>query len=193
MKSSLLVKDLMPLEDYAREHEAFRAEVIAHRADRLVRIGRNATLLFEDEMTVRYQIQEALRIEEISDEAAIQAEIDLYAPRIPDGSNLKASFMLEFSDSRERQATLGKLSGIENRVWMQVNGAERVFGVVNAAAPEADEETSALHFLRFDLGKPMLRELKQGSSLSLGIDHPGCSASLVLSTEVRRSLVKDLR
>jgi len=192
MKSSLLVKDLMPLDAYAREHESFRAEVIAHRADRLVRIGRNATLLFEDEMTVRYQIQEALRIEGISDEAAIQTEIDLYAPRIPDGSNLKASFMLEFSDSKERQATLAKLSGIESRVWMQVNGAERVFGVVSETDP-ADEETSALHFLRFDLGKPMLRELKQGSSLSLGIDHPACNASLVLSADVRRSLLNDLR
>lgn len=194
MKSTLLPKDLMSQETYAREREEFRAEVMAHRGDRTVQVGRNARLIFEDELTVRYQIQELIRIEGISGDEGIQAEIDVYAPLIPDGSNLKATFMLEFPDEGERRARLAQLIGVENRVWIQVDGSSRIFAIADEDMDRAAaDKTSAVHFLRFELEKPMVRNLKKGSSLSMGIDHPAYSATLVLRESVRRSLLNDLR
>jgi hypothetical protein len=194
MKSTLLAKDLMSLETYAGERERFRAEVMAHRGERTVQVGPNAMLIFEDELTVRYQIQEMLRIEGISEDEDIQSEIDVYAPLIPDGSNLKATFMLEFPDEGERRARLAQLIGVENRVWIQVEGSSRIFAIADEDMDRANaDKTSAVHFLRFELEKPMVRNLKQGRPLSIGIDHPSYSASLVLGESARRSLLNDLR
>ena len=135
-----------------------------------------------------------LRIERISGEEGIQAEIDIYAPLIPDGSNLKATFMIEFPDEGERHARLAQLIGVENRVWVQVEGSSRIFGIADEDIDRADpDKTSAVHFLRFELEKPMVRDLKQGNRLSIGIDHPAHVAGLVLRESVRRSLLNDLR
>ena len=194
MTSTLLPKDLIPLETYAHERAGFRTEGIAHRRDRTVQVGRNAMLIFEDERTVRYQIQEMLHVEGISEDAGIQAEIDVYAPLIPDGNNFKATFMLEFPDEAERRARLAQLIGVENRVWIQIDGSARVFAVADEDMDRTDaDKTSAVHFLRFELEKPMVRELKQGRPLSIGIDHPSYNASLVLGDSVRKSLLNDLR
>jgi hypothetical protein len=195
MQTPLLVKDLVSLEAYASEHEEFRAEVTAHRIDRTVRVGRSATLQFEDELSVRYRIQETLRAESIVDEEAIQAEIDACAPLIPDGSNLKATFTIELPEGDERRARVAKLVGIEARVWLQVDGAARIFAVAEEVMPRDEDEDAppAEHFLRFDLEKPLVRDLKGGSPLSIGIDHPAYSASLVLGDAVRQALLKDLR
>lgn len=184
----------MSSETYARERDGLRAEVIAHRLDRTVQVGRHARLVFEDERTVRYQIQEMLHVEGISAETEIQAEIDVYAPLIPDGSNLKATFMMEFPDEDERRARLAQLVGVEKRVWVQVDGSSRVFGIADEDIDRADaDKTSAVHFLRFELTKAMVRDLARGSRLSVGIDHPGYTAGLVVRDSVRRSLLNDLR
>ena len=184
----------MSLETYARERDGLRAEVMAHRRDRTVQVGPNARVIFEDERTVRYQIQEMLRIEHISEEERIQAEIDTYAPLIPDGSNLKATFMIEFPDEGERRVRLAQLAGVENRVWVQIDGSSRIFGIADEDIDRADaDKTSAVHFLRFELEKRMVRDLKQGSRLGIGIDHRAYSAGLVLRESVRRSLLNDLR
>lgn len=194
MKSTLLAKDLLPPETYAHEREGFRAEVMAHRRDRTVQVGPNAIVIFEDELTARYQIQEILHTEGISEDGRIQSEIDLYAPLIPDGSNLKATFMLEFPDEGERRARPARLIGVENRVWIQIDGSARIFAIAGEDMERADADTtSAVHFLRFELEKPMVRDLKQGSPLAIGIDHPAYSARLVLRESVRRSLLNDLR
>jgi hypothetical protein len=194
MTSTLLARDLMSLETYARERDGLRAEILVHRRDRTVQVGPNARVIFEDERTVRYQIHEMLRIERISGEEGIQAEIDVYAPLIPDGSNLKATFMIEFPDEGERHARLAQLIGVENRVWVQVEGSSRIFGIADEDIDRADaDKTSAVHFLRFELEKPMVRDLKQGNRLSIGIDHPAYGAGLVLRESVRRSLLNDLR
>lgn len=194
MTSTLLARDLMSLETYARERDGLRAEILVHRRDRTVQVGPNARVIFEDERTVRYQIQEMLRIERISGEEGIQAEIDIYAPLIPDGSNLKATFMIEFPDEGERHARLAQLIGVENRVWVQVEGSSRIFGIADEDIDRADaDKTSAVHFLRFELEKPTVRDLKQGNRLSIGIDHPAYVAGLVLRESVRRSLLNDLR
>lgn len=196
MRSPLLVKDLVSFNEYAREHEEYRAEVISHRGDRTVKVGHIATLLFQDDLTVRYQIQESLRVKGLSDDAAIQAEIDACSPLIPDGSNLKATFTIDLPNGEERHARVAKLVGIESRVWLQVEGSGRIFAVSEAEMqrPEDDEdETSAVHFLRFEFAEPLLNALKEGNPVSVGIDHPAYTASLVLGDKVRESLQKDLR
>ena len=184
----------MPSEAYARERDGLRAEVIAHRLDRTVQVGRHARLVFEDERTVRHRIQETLHVEGISAEPEIQAEIDVYAPLIPDGSNLKATFTMAFPDEDERRARLAQLVGVEDRVWVQVDGSSRVFGIADEDVDRADaDKTSAVHFLRFELAKAMVRDLARGSRLSVGIDHPAYTAGLVVRDGVRRSLLNDLR
>jgi hypothetical protein len=184
---------LMTLEAYARERVAFRARVIEHKRRRTVALGEHVRLIFEDELTMRYQVQEMLRAERIFEESGIQEELDAYNPLIPDGRNLKATMMLEYADPDERRRELALLKGVERKVWMQAESWPRVWAIADEDLErENDEKTSSVHFLRFDVEEPAAQALKRGAQLSLGIDHPRCQASIVLPSEIRDALVKDL-
>lgn len=184
---------LMSLEAYARERKAFRARVIEHKKHRTVRLGEHVTLIFEDELSVRYQIQEMLRIERIFEEEGIQHELDAYNPLVPDGGNLKATMMIEYPDVAERQRSLARLKGIEDRVWVQVAGFDRVYAIADEDLErESAQKTSAVHFLRFELEPVMRDALRGGAGLGLGIDHPQYQASVSAAPEVRAALVGDL-
>jgi len=184
---------LLTLEAYARERASFRARVMAHKKNRTVRFGDNVTLIFEDELTIRYQIQEMLRVERIFEEQGIQDELDTYEPLIPDGRNFKATMMLEYSDPDERQRRLATLIGIEDRVWVQVQGFGRIEAVADEDLDrENEQKTSAVHFLRFELSESMAQALKSGAGLSMGIDHPRYQAELDVPAAVRDALVLDL-
>ena len=186
---------LLSLEAYARERNAFRARVIEHKRHRSVHLGEHVTLLFEDELTIRYQIQEMLRIERIFEEEGIQDELDAYNPLIPDGGNLKATMMIEYPDPEQRQRMLARLKGIEDRTWVQVEGCERVYAIADEDLErENEEKTSSVHFLRFELSDEMRKALKYGVGIAVGVDHPEYRASVEpLPPQVRASLVSDLR
>jgi hypothetical protein len=185
---------LLPLEAYARERSAFRTRVIEHKKNRTVHLGENVTLLFEDELTIRYQVQEMLRIERIFEEDGIQHELDAYNPLVPDGGNWKATMLIEYPDPEERRTMLAKLKGIERRVWVQVQGAARVFAIADEDLErENEEKTSSVHFLRFELDEPMRAALKRGASLTIGVDHPAYRfAHDPVPPAVREALAKDL-
>ena len=185
--------DLMGLETYAEKRVAFRAAVIAHKKNRRLSLGSNATLYFEDRMTVQYQIQEMLRAERVFERAAIDEELQAYNPLIPDGSNLKATFMLEYPDANERATALAQLIGIEDRVWIAVANQQRVYAI---ADEDLDREnavkTSAVHFLRFEFDRAMVQALKTGAELAAGIDHPNYLVEIrCLEAAVRLALVAD--
>jgi len=183
----------MPLETYARERARFREKVMAHKKDRTVSLGEHATLLFEDELTIRYQVQEMLRVERIFEEEGIREELDAYNPLIPDGRNLKATLMIEFADPDERRKRLAELIGIEDNVCVQVQGHERVWAIADEDLErENEQKTSSVHFLRFELSEDMAGALKNGASLTIGVDHPRYSATVETPPAVRDSLVKDL-
>jgi hypothetical protein len=187
-------ESLLPLETYARERDAFRARVIEHKKRRTVRLGDHVTLLFEDELTVRYQVQEMLRIERIFEEQGIQHELDAYNPLVPDGTNWKATMLIEYPDAEERKRKLAELRGIERRVWTEVAGCARVAAIADEDLErESEEKTSSVHFLRFELEAPMREALARGAPLALGIDHPRYQASVQLPAEVRAALCADLR
>jgi hypothetical protein len=163
---------LLTLEAYARAREQFRNEVLAHKRQRTVSIGPDVTLVFEDELTMRYQIQEMLRVERIFEESAIQDELDAYNPLIPDGRNWKATMLIEYPDVDERRRMLAKLIGIENRVWVRVGGCAPVYAIADEDLPrDTAEKTAAVHFLRFELDSEMAIRLKAGAALAIGIDH----------------------
>jgi len=184
---------LMTLEAYARERPQFRAKVMAHKKNRTVQLGDHLTLIFEDELTIRYQVQEMLRVERIFEEAGIQEELDAYNPLVPDGGNLKATMMLEYPDPEERTRRLGELIGIEDKVRIQIEGYERVWAVADEDLErENAEKTSSVHFLRFELTEPMVQALKKGARLAIGVDHPRYSATLEAPSAVRDALVRDL-
>ena len=184
---------LLTLEAYAKERSAFRARVLAHKRNRIVHLGPHVTLLFEDELTIRYQIQEMLRIEKTFDEAGIQQEVDAYNPLVPDGSNLKATMLLEYEDADARHAALAQLRGIEDHVFMRVAG----FPVVRAVADEDldrenDDKTSAVHFVRFELTPAMIAAFKADTPVALSIDHPNYQAEVaMLSPLVQETLASD--
>jgi hypothetical protein len=194
MMSKLQREDLWSLEEYAQRRAGFRSEVMAHKKHRQVALGDHATLYFEDTKTIRYQIQEMLRIERVFEAAGIQDELDAYNPLIPDGSNLKATFMLEYPDADERKEQLAKLLGIERKVWLQVEGFDPVTPIADEDLErETEEKTSSVHFLRFELTPAMIKAAKQGVPLSMGIDHPNYQASVSpLPEATRASLVADL-
>ena len=186
---------LITLEAYAKARNAFRAEVMAHKKNRNVALGEHLTLIFEDELTIRYQVQEMLRSEKVFEEAGIQDELDAYNPLIPDGCNWKATMMIEYEDIDERRRMLAKLVGIEDRVWVQVAGFERVFAIADEDLERATEQkTSAVHFMRFELTAEMSRALKQGAGLSMGVDHPSYKATLEsVPAGTLVSLLRDLQ
>lgn len=186
-------ESLLTLEAYARERTAFRARVIDHKKHRTVQLGDNVTLIFEDELTIRYQIQEMLRVERIFEEQGIQDELATYNPLVPNGRNFKATMMLEYTDPEERQRWLAKLIGIEDKVWIQVRGFERVGAIADEdLARENEQKTSSVHFLRFELTDAMAQALKSGAGFSIGIDHPQYRAHLDVPAAVHDALVKDL-
>ncbi len=187
-------ESLMTLEAYAKERAHFRARVIAHKRLRSVPLGDHVTLLFEDELTVRYQIQEMLRIEKTFEEQGIQDELDVYGPLVPDGSNFKATMLIEYEDVDVRRAALARLQGIEDRVWVQVAGHDRIFAIADEDLERSnDEKTSAVHFLRFELAAAMVTALKAGAALGVGVDHPAYQAQVpVLPAATRQALVEDL-
>lgn len=185
---------LLSLEAYARERKEFRAKVLAHKKHRTVHLGAHVTLVFEDELTMRYQVQEMLRIERTFEEQGIQDELDAYNPLIPDGSNFKATMMIEYADAEERKLALTKLKGIEDRVWVQAEGCGRVYAIADEDLErENEEKTSAVHFLRFELTPEMKQALNYGVALAMGVDHPNYQSELgAVVSEVRTSLVRDL-
>ena len=187
-------ESLMTLEAYHRARPEFRRRVIAHKKRRTVPLGDHVTLLFEDELTVRYQIQEMLRIERIFEEDGILHEIDAYGPLVPDGRNLKATMLIEYEDPTVRRAALSRLKGVERRVWLQVEGSAKVWPIADEDLErENDEKTSAVHFLRWELSEEMAAALKYGVTLSIGVDHPDYAAALApLPVETRDALVADL-
>jgi len=186
-------ESLMTLEAYARERKEFRARVIEHKRARTLHLGDHVTLLFEDELTIRYQVQEMLRIEKIFDDEGIQAELAAYNPLVPDGANLKATMLIEYDDADERRRALAALKGIERRVWARVEGCARVFAIADEDLDrENDEKTSSVHFLRFELTEEMISALKYGVALSFGVDHPNYQAEIpVVGAATRQSLVAD--
>ena len=187
-------ESLLTLEAYAKERPAFRSRVLAHKKARTVHLGDHVTLLFEDELTIRYQVQEMLRIEKTFEEAGIRDELDAYNALVPDGTNLKATMLIEYEDVAERQAALAKLRGIEKQTWLRVEGFEPVFAIADEDLDrENDEKTSAVHFLRFELDGPMIAALKRGAALGFGIDHPAYAAAVpAVADATRAALVADL-
>ena len=186
---------LLSLEAYARQRKDFRARVIAHKKSRKVQLGDHVALDFEDELTVRYQIQEMLRIERIFEEEGIQSELEAYNPLIPDGRNWKATMMIEYPDPAERKRMLARLKGIEDHVWVRVEGGgDRVYAVADEDLErENEEKTSAVHFLRFDLPETMAQALKHGAGVAIGVDHPEyCAEIPAVPPNVRNALTADL-
>ena len=186
-------EDLFSLEKYARVRPESRAKVIAHKKNRQLPIGAHATLYFEDALTMQYQVQEMLRLERMFEPELIQEELDVYNPLIPDGHNWKATFMVEYSDENERRAALAKLIGIEKKVWMQVDGCEKVYPIANEDLDrETEDKTSAVHFMRFELTPPMIAAAKAGAAIRAGIDHDLYRESVTVPQAVRDSLAADL-
>lgn len=185
---------LMPLEQYAKQRNDFRAKVMAHKKNRQVRIGPHATLYFEDRLTMHYQVQEMLRVERIFEEAGIEDELNAYNPMIPDGSNWKATFMIEYADENERRVALGKMIGIEHKVWVQVAGFARVWPVADEDLERTTEEkTSSVHFLRFEFTPEMIQAVKAGADVGIGIDHSEYRYQVEkLPRAVRDALAADL-
>lgn len=191
--SQLTRDNLMSLEEYAERRPQFRQHVIAHKKDRCVRLGENASLYFEDALTVQYQIQEMLRIEKIFEAREIAAELETYNPLIPDGRNLKATFMLEYPDVKQRQEMLSRLIGVEQKVWIKVGAGKKVYPIANEDLERATEhKTSSVHFLRFELTSEMINQAKAGADIAIGVEHPYYEAYAdCLSDSTRNSLVRD--
>lgn len=190
----LVESDLLSLERYSRERDQFRARVIAHKKNRQLGVGPHTTWLFEDRLTVQYQVQEMLRTERIFEAEGIAEELAAYNPLIPDGLNWKATLLLEFPDPEIRRVQLEKLRGVEDRCWVQVGGGQRIFAIADEDLErENDTKTSAVHFLRFELGDAAAAALKGGAVLALGIDHPNYRHELSpVPDAVRRALLADL-
>jgi len=194
MGKPLSAADLLPLEQYARERAAIRARMIEHRATRRLQLGANCTWSFEDRETVRYQVQEMLRAERIFEPAGIAEELAAYNPLIPDGSNLKATLLIEYPDPAERVRRLGELRGIEDHCWLRVAGHEPVYAIADEDLERSNaEKTSAVHFLRFELTAAMIENLKSGAALAAGIDLPAYLRTVdPLPAPLRAVLLADL-
>lgn len=186
--------DLWSLEEYAEQRPHFRAEVMQHKKARQLALNPHARLYFEDALTIKYQVQEMLRIEKVFEAPGIEEELEAYNPLIPDGSNWKATFMLEYDDVAQRQQMVTQLLGIENKVWLQVAGCDRVYPIADEDLERSDgERTSTVHFLRFELAPDMVAALQQGASLKAGIEHPAMlTDAIAVPTAVRDSLAGDL-
>jgi len=187
-------EDLFSLEEYAELRAELRKKVMGHKKDRMIKIGDHATLYFEDRLTMHYQIQEMLRVEKIFDRVGIQEELDAYNPLIPDGTNLKATFMIEYPDIEERRRALAELTEIEDKVWIQITGFDRIYAIADEDLERGREDkTSSVHFLRFELPQETKSAMKNGAVFDFGIDHPVYTEkSSPLSTGIRNALIADL-
>lgn len=184
--------DLYSLENYAVIRDEYRAEVMEHKKLRHLQLGENLRLLFEDRMTMQYQVQEMLRIEKIFDADGIEEELGAYNPLIPDGQNLKAVMMIEFSDVEKRKVALSKLIGIERETWLEVAGFDKVFPISNEDMErETEEKTSSVHFMRFEFTAEMISALKDGAEMKVGVSHPEYQYEMIIDDSVRQSLVGD--
>jgi len=192
--SKLKHEDLMSLEEYHEARDDFRSRAMAHKKTRRVQLDEHASLYFEDRLTMQYQIQEMLRIEKIFQKEGIQEELDAYNPLIPDGSNWKATFMIEYPDVEERRKMLAKLVGIEHKVWVKVNGFDKVYAIANEDLERSTEEkTSSVHFLRFELTPEMIEGVKKGEPIYMGIDHPEYRVEVgPIPEDTARALAEDL-
>jgi len=185
-------ESLMTLEAYANTRNAFRARVIAHKKTRSVHLGAHITLLFEDELTMRYQVQEMLRIERIFEAQGIDDELGTYNPLVPDGSNLKATMLIEYEDAAERKLALESMKGVENAVYVGVEGYPRATSIADEDMPrENADKTSSVHFLRFEFTPPMIAALHAGAAMQVGVDHPYYRAETTLDAATRAALVAD--
>jgi hypothetical protein len=185
---------LMTLEAYSRWRKLHHGEIIAHRKLRSVQLGEHITAQFESELTIRYQIQEMLRIEKIFEEEGIQQEIEVYAPLVPEGSNWKATMLIEYPDVNERKRELGRLIGVQDRMFVEVEGHGRVYAVADEdLVRDNEEKTSAVHFLRFEFTRPMRDAVKAGAAVKLGCDHTNYPAHVQVAAETLASLAGDLR
>ncbi|NNF97440.1 MAG: DUF3501 family protein [Halobacteria archaeon] len=189
----LTPNSLLSLEDYAKQRADFRSKVMAHKKNRQVHLGDHATLYFEDSLTMQYQVQEMLRIEKIFEEEGINEELAAYNPLIPDGKNLKATFMVEYADVEERKAALAKLLGIEDKVWIQVEGFDKVYPIANEDLERTTEEkTSSVHFVRFEFTDEMIAAAKQGAPMAMGIEHENYQVEVnPIAGNIRDVLVAD--
>ena len=186
-------ESLLSLEAYAKQRTQFRVKVMEHKRRRTVRLGGNLTLQFEDELTVRYQVQEMLRIERIFEEEGIQHELDAYNPLVPDGGNWKATMMIEYPEPDERRRMLAALKGIERRVWVRVGDLEPVYAIADEDLErENEEKTSSVHFLRFELDTAVRERVRDGVPVRVGVDHPQYRAAVELEPEVCAALASDL-
>jgi hypothetical protein len=194
LTGKITADSLMTLEAYSKWRKAHKADVIAHRKLRSVALGDHVTVQFESELSIRYQIQEMLRIEKIFEEEGIQSEIDAYAPLMPDGSNWKATMLIEYPDVNERKRELARLIGVEDRMFVEVEGEGRVYAIADEDLDrENDEKTSAVHFLRFEFKPAMAAAIKAGAAVKLGCDHTNYPAHVQVAPETLASLAGDLR
>jgi hypothetical protein len=184
---------LLSLEAYARQRNDFRARVIEHKKRRTLHVGDHVTLQFEDELLIRYQIQEMLRVERIFEDDGIQGELDVYNPLLPDGGNWKATMFIEYPDVDERKRMLERLKGVERRTWVEVEGGARIYAIADEDLErENDEKTAAVHFVRFELPAAARGELRRGARLTIGVDHAEYRAAVEPSAEQRAALLADL-
>jgi hypothetical protein len=193
MTQAITRSDLMSLEQYAEQRGAFRQQVLAHKKHRQVALGPNATLYFEDRLTLLYQIQEMLRIEKVFEADGINEELEAYNPMVPDGSNFKATFMIEYTDPLVRAAQLEKMVGIEDLVWMQVGEHDKIWSIADEDLERStDTKTSAVHFLRFELGEAIATDLKAGADWHIGVQHPVYTYDFPVTGVTRESMLNDL-
>jgi len=187
-------KDLYSLEEYAEIRDDFRARIMQHKKNRRLELGNNLVLLFEDRLVMQYQVQEMLKAEKIFEADGIQEELDAYNPLIPDGTNWKATMMIQYADIAERQQMLTKLVGIENNIWLRVDGQDKVYPIADEDLERAtDDKTSAVHFLRFELTASMIDEIHKGATISAGVEHEYYNVTLdAIPDNVTASLANDL-
>ncbi len=194
LTGNITIESLMSLEAYSKYRRAHKPDIIAHRKLRSVQLGEHINLQFESEMTIRYQIQEMLRIEKIFEEEGIQQELDAYVPLMPEGSNWKGTLLLEYPDVNERKRELARLIGVEDRMFIEVEGHARVYAIADEDLQrENDEKTSAVHFVRFELAPAMCAAVKAGAGVKLGCDHTNYPAHTQITPETLASLAGDLK
>ncbi len=187
-------KDLYSLEEYSEIRDDFRTRVMAHKKNRRLDLGDNLVLFFEDRLVMQYQVQEMLKAEKIFDAEGIQEELDAYNPLIPDGTNWKATMMIQYTDVAERQLMLQKLVGIESRIWLRIGDYDKIYPIADEDLERAtDDKTSAVHFLRFELAPSMIAEVHRGATISAGVEHENYSVTLdAITDNVAASLANDL-
>jgi hypothetical protein len=193
MTREITRNDLMSLEQYAEQRDEFRQRVLAHKKHRQVALGPNATLYFEDRLTLLYQIQEMLRIEKVFEADGINEELEAYNPLIPSGRNFKATFMIEYADATVRAAQLEKMLNIEDLVWMQVGEHDKIWAIADEDLERSNDiKTSAVHFMRFEIDDEMAQELKAGADLQIGVQHAVYTYDMLVEGDTRASLLADL-